>query len=212
MTTANSLLMCYAACWAGMADEWCCRLRQVDVEAACSTATLELPAAGGETEELLAIGTGCQGVSEVQSVLQDAGDHLVKLDRPSLSDCVGLASGSECRALKAHPGESLWHSTVGWWEFDTRYVHGSFERGRSSAKGCAEQYATHIQPSSFRNLRLLGDAMHDAGGASLLGPAVLQGPQCKGQDWDRPPERQVPSALCHRQTACTTFRVRKAVG
>lgn len=142
-------------------------------------------------------------MSEMQSVLQDAGDHLVKLDRPSLSGCIDQASGAACRALQAHPGESLWQSTVGWWEFSAKYVQGSFQRGRSSSKGCAELYPTHVEPSSFRNLRLLANASEGASVATsqLLGSAVLQGPQCKGQDWDRPPEEQVAGAIARLEAS-----------
>ena len=161
---------------------------QVPVQAPCSTATIELATASGHAEQLLAVGTGCQEPSEIQSVLEDAGDHAVKLDRPMLSACVDQASGTQCQALKAHGGEALWLATVGWWEFGTKYIEGSFQRARSAALGGAELHDTFVQPSSFRNLRALENATDDG---ALLGGAVLQGPQCKGPDWDRPPGQQV---------------------
>ena len=157
----------------------------VGMEAVCSLAGLRLNSSndnGGDVT-LVAVGSGCQDVSEVESLLHGppAADLALKLDRPSLSPCVDQSTGSACAALEQAEGEALWQATVGWWEFEVRHLGGNFSRARHTSNACTEQFETNVRPSSFSNLRAQSDS-HET-----LGPAVLQGPSCKGVDWDRAP-------------------------
>jgi len=112
----------------------------------------------------------------------------LKLDRPSLSACVDQSTGSECKKMRVEPPQSLWEVTVGWWQFETRHLGGSFFRTRSSQNSCNERFDTYVQPSSFRNLRQPKGALRNS---SVVGAAELQGPVCKSDDWDRHPGSQL---------------------
>ena len=133
----------------------------VGMEAVCSLAGLRLNSSndnGGDIT-LVAVGSGCQDVSEVESLLHGppAADLALKLDRPSLSPCVDQSTGSACAALEQAEGEALWQATVGWWEFEVRHLGGNFSRARHTSNACTEQFETNVRPPIFSNLRAQSD-------------------------------------------------------
>jgi hypothetical protein len=147
---------------------------------------------------LVAIGTGCHDLSQIH-VMGDREDKekestSLKFDRPSLSPCVDLSSAAECASVRERGSEPLWEATVGWWVFGSSSLFSSYTRARNGAGGCQEKYVTHVEPSSFRNLRQHSPSAASSGHSpddGLLGAAVLQGPICKDQDWDRPHGHQL---------------------
>jgi hypothetical protein len=166
--------------------------------------TVSVAAACGMSEvvvgdmNLVAIGTGCHDLSQIH-VMGDRADKekestSLKFDRPSLSPCVDLSSAAECASVRERSPEALWEATVGWWVFASSSLFSSYTRARNRAGGCQEKHGTHVEPSSFRNLRHHSPSAASSGHVpedGLLGAAVLQGPICKDQDWDRPPGQQL---------------------
>lgn len=171
------------------------RVLQVALEAPCAVAEMSVAdSAGNGSVTLVGIGSGCMDLTEHLAILAPPDTDMyrmrLKLDRPSLSTCVDQTSPQECLALAQHPGEALWEATVGWWEFSSHHLGGSYARTRKAPPACTEVYDTLVEPAAFSNVRAQGEGAVASG---MLGPAVLKGPECKGPDWDRPPGQQVLS-------------------
>ncbi len=105
---------------------------------------------------------------------------------PSIEVITGVLNIQESTSAADDAPKKGFGGLLGWWDLGvSEFAYGNYTRSKETAD-CLENFDTLVMPAR----------VVDRHGA--LGPAVLEGPQCKGGVWDVDPQGQ---------SACEVYRV-----